>query len=74
MSYSAGRDNPGASFEQSALEEEVLGSQSSSSPQEVIRRLLQICCQLEEERDAAEQALKSGDTSNKSDLLIAPCL
>lgn len=49
----AGDDGP-----QSALEEELLGA--DAPPEQVIRRLLQVCGQLEQERDAAEEALKKG--------------
>eukprot|EP00873_Tetraselmis_striata_P023365 jgi/Tetstr1/443629/TSEL_031627.t2 len=41
---------------QSALEEELLGA--DAPPEQVIRRLLQVCGQLERERDEAEEALK----------------
>jgi hypothetical protein len=47
---------------QSALEEELLGGDVGLAPEQVIRRLLQICEQLERERDEAEEALKRGKT------------
>jgi hypothetical protein len=55
-----------AASEHSALETELLGPQSESSPQDVLRRLLKICSQLEEERDAAEEALKKGNVNTST--------